>query len=601
MYCFPDLFPYGIGGRREEREEQAQPLRYEKTRLMSSNPQFRRNFSYLFFLLQEHEKRKINQGMFASVNNIHGLNDISTENLLRMLKSNDQTINRHVTRVLSKVPNTPQYWAGHRVRLEAQIEKFGPPSVFVTFSPAEYDWVEAYEYVKQHNLDLPNIATLLPTQLFAIDPVLTSTFIRHKFDALLEFIKLSNVLGSIKSYWARDEYQGRGTYHFHCFFWIKDAPVLGKSTDNEVAEFVNSLITCRLPDKEKEPTLYSNVMKYQLHNCGKYCKRIIENKSNGKFTSSCRFSFPRKPSNEFVLHDVVSSIVGRHTNNFKKRLYDLPRNSSERCINDYNPDLLLLWGGNMDIQFISENTYSICNYVTKYVTKSEKSNIDNLEFIDESQNPYQKATKFAYSLLRTRELGGHEAADRTLHNGGELWRSSESFFFVPTTFPKYRSRTLKRMNDLENQCGNSRQLFYPDLVHDYYPNRPSELDTLSLMCFAEQYEKIFYTPKTVPLICINDTNGKVIGTFKKRSKFPVIYHHKYSVQKDPELFFYSLLSLHKPWRNESDIIGNSKTYEEEFFVVLNDIPALKEAYSHKEQVRVLRDKVDTAVDTVVRI
>ena len=72
MYCFPDLFPYGIGGRREEREEQAQPLRYEKTRLMSSNLQFRRNLSYLFFLLQEHEKRKINQGMFASVNNIHG-------------------------------------------------------------------------------------------------------------------------------------------------------------------------------------------------------------------------------------------------------------------------------------------------------------------------------------------------------------------------------------------------------------------------------------------------------------------------------------------------------------------------------------------------
>ena len=189
MYCFPDLFPYGIGDRREEREEQAQPLRYEKTRLMSSNPQFKRNFSYLFFLLQEHEKRKINQGLFASVNNIHGLNDISTEILLGMLKSNDQTINCHLSSVLSKVPNTLQYWAGHRVRLEAQIEKFGPPSLFVTFSPAEYDWVEAYEFVKQNNLDLPNIDTLLPTQLFAIDPILISTFIRNKFDALLEFIK----------------------------------------------------------------------------------------------------------------------------------------------------------------------------------------------------------------------------------------------------------------------------------------------------------------------------------------------------------------------------------------------------------------------------
>ena len=37
-----------------------------------------------------------------------------------------------------------------------------------------------------------------------------------------------------------------------------------------------------------------------------------------------------------------------------------------------------------------------------------------------------------------------------------------------------------------------------------------------------------------------------------------------------------------------------------FFAVVNDIPALKEVYSHKEQVRVLREKVDTAVDTVVK-
>ena len=28
MYCFPDLFPFGVGGRKEEREEPAQPLRY---------------------------------------------------------------------------------------------------------------------------------------------------------------------------------------------------------------------------------------------------------------------------------------------------------------------------------------------------------------------------------------------------------------------------------------------------------------------------------------------------------------------------------------------------------------------------------------------
>ena len=120
------------------------------------------------------------------------------------------------------------------------------------------------------------------------------------------------------------------------------------------------------------------------------------------------------------------------------------------------------------------------------------------------------------------------------------------------------------------------------------------------MSFAEQYEKIHYTPKSVPHFLIRSNDGKAIGTFKKRSSCPVIYHHKHSVKKDPELFYYSLLALHKPWRNEIDIIGNSKTYEEEFFKVVENIPALKEVYMHKELVRVLRDNFETAVDEEVK-
>ena len=81
----------------------------------------------------------------------------------------------------------------------------------------------------------------------------------------------------------------------------------------------------------------------------------------------------------------------------------------------------------------------------KYITKSEKSNIENLEFANDDQSPYQKATKFAYGLLRMRELGAHEAADIILQNGGELWRGSKTYLFIPTTFPKYRTRTLKKL------------------------------------------------------------------------------------------------------------------------------------------------------------
>ena len=61
-----------------------------------------------------------------------------------------------------------------------------------------------------------------------------------------------------------------------------------------------------------------------------------------------------------------------------------------------------------------------------------------------------------------------------------------------------------------------------------------------------------------------------------------------------------MLILHKPWRNECDIIGNSTTYKEEFYKILDTLPALKESYTFKEQVRRLRDEVDADVDKIVQ-
>ena len=42
-------------------------------------------------------------------------------------------------------------------------------------------------------------------------------------------------------------------------------------------------------------------------------------------------------------------------------------------VNDYNPILLLWWKANLDVQFVSENSLALAHYVTRYVTKAEKS------------------------------------------------------------------------------------------------------------------------------------------------------------------------------------------------------------------------------------
>jgi hypothetical protein len=54
------------------------------------------------------------------------------------------------------------------------------------------------------------------------------------------------------------------------------------------------------------------------------------------------------------------------------KIYNLKRSVAEMYINDYNPVLLLIWKGNMDLQYIHDKSLILNRYITSYVTKSEK-------------------------------------------------------------------------------------------------------------------------------------------------------------------------------------------------------------------------------------
>ncbi len=70
----------------------------------------------------------------------------------------------------------------------------------------------------------------------------------------------------------------------------------------------------------------------------------------------CRYGFPRKAVDEIGLNLVKDTVTSRYAGKRVCRLYDLPRvYNEERFINDYQPDLLWIWGGgNMDFQFVGE-------------------------------------------------------------------------------------------------------------------------------------------------------------------------------------------------------------------------------------------------------
>ena len=47
-------------------------------------------------------------------------------------------------------------------------------------------------------------------------------------------------------------------------------------------------------------------------------------------------------------------------------------------VNDYNPLLLMLWQANIDIQYVAKSSLALAHYVSGYVTKAERSNMQEI-------------------------------------------------------------------------------------------------------------------------------------------------------------------------------------------------------------------------------
>ena len=120
------------------------------------------------------------------------------------------------------------------------------------------------------------------------------------------------------------------------------------------------------------------------------------------------------------------------------KMYSLPRLPTE--IN-YNPLLLTLWKANTDLQFIGESSLAIAYYVTGYVTKAERSNMQDLwQEVSSHASIYSKLWSFGVRSLRSMECGLYEASDLLL--GDDLCGKSVTIKWVDISQPHNRKRRL---------------------------------------------------------------------------------------------------------------------------------------------------------------
>ena len=423
---FPEQFPYGTGGRTALREKKLQDATFEQTRLMTSDNYQRRNIQYILHLVGQKEKRLIKEGIFSVQNK--SFQSMTKNDIFNNARDENSELLKRITSVLRKLPTQREFWSEIRSKVEAMVFEFGPPTFWATFSPGEYDDQEMLKYLRERNSDLPGVETMTVSQLVCKDPILACTYLQTKFDATLKFmLSDANPIGKIKHHFVRTEYQTRLMPHFHCFFWVEDAPIIGRDSEDTILNFIGKYVSCKLPSPNEDPLMFGLVKKYQLHHCNSYCLRKPK-KGRGK--ARCKFSFPRAASIKPILHGVATSIASHKTGSYKKRLYEVERKHNERYINDYNPTLLYLWKGNVDIQFIGEESESLVEYISKYATKAPRSAISDFELdaieVNNKSN-FGKLFQLASKLMKDRELGAMEARNFLL---SEKPVQTEHFIYV---------------------------------------------------------------------------------------------------------------------------------------------------------------------------
>lgn len=203
---------------------------------------------------------------------------------------------------------SPAFWKRKQSELFAMIDQIGPPTLFVTLSPAETQWPELLVILKR-TVDRETVteeeALKLSyenkTRLIKSDPVTCALYFDFKTRKMFELFTTPEI-GIFKEhhvvdYYFRVEFQQRGSPHIHTLLWLKDAPSfsMDKSEENrrKCVEFADKFISC------SSETCDEITAQRQHHKHTFSCKK----KNKKTRISKCRFNIPVFPMKETMLLD----------------------------------------------------------------------------------------------------------------------------------------------------------------------------------------------------------------------------------------------------------------------------------------------------------
>ena len=231
------------------------------------------------------------------------------------------------------------------------------------------------------------------------------------------------------------------------------------------------------------------------------------------------------------------------------------------------------------------------------MTKHEKSYAAEM-FVDVESTKSLCARLWNIGMqgLNNRECGALEAADTLL--GISLYGTDSETTIRWLDVNVIRNRRVKRKKEIENLDPESTDIFFPNIIDDYYPNQPVQHESLSLYEFARWYD----TKKALNNDdCNNDDDQDnnddselqyfEIGNkyFKKRKIPYLVNHYRNNSKTPPERYFYALLLLFQPWRDIDELKNGCDTYSESFLTVQT---ILKEAMNYHKKLTDLEECIE---------
>ena len=279
------------------------------------------------------------------------------------------------------------------------------------------------------------------------------------------------------------------------------------------------------------------------------------------------------------------------------------RDINEIFVNNYNPEWIINWNGNMDLQLCLDY-YAVITYISDYYSKDDSGTMGHIKNVLKNAQNESLKTKLKLvmnTFLTHRQIGECEAYFKILPHL-QMKSSNIETVFIQTGFKKNRSTFLKQLTENEAKfCKNiitvndKKGLFMekPSLLDKYerkdltknkliqgltYPQfcmkysstnkEPTETDFLSQK--FERGKPGFEIDNSLDLIVTHDfdaldehyslpnfirLNDVRPGEpkYMKRCKRHVARFHKFNQTKNPHEFYYSQLQMFHPFKSEQEL------------------------------------------------